>query len=338
MGVVGSNAGPRRRRNDGYIVHGSGVFRAARLRCCVAFIVWVAVVGLWAPSALARWRPVRENTTSVAYNQGIASGGPRGELFFAGVSSLSNSGVYRTDRALRQQLANTTVIPWTRERYNHAGDLSFDPKQRRILLPLECYYPTSGGNTCGVGAIGVVDPVSLRFRFYVNLARRQIKKAMWAEAGPDGRWIWTSSGTHLLAYRSADITAATAHRQRDGEAAGIVGLDLGPVLPSGAVTGATFYTDRRARSTQLLLSLNLGDTFEIVSICVGTDWKKQPKLLSRPTPIITIPRSSLNHEPEGLATTTTFDGHYRPGGFLLWQMLPAITPSTVFSRILTYVP
>jgi hypothetical protein len=63
---------------------------------------------------------------------------------------------------------------------------------------------------------------------------------MWVESEPGGRWIWTSSGTHLLVYRSADISAATAHRQGGGQQAGIVGLDLGSVLPSGAVTGATF--------------------------------------------------------------------------------------------------
>jgi hypothetical protein len=47
-------------------------------------------------------------------------------LFFDGVSSLTNSGVYRTDAQLRQDGANPTVIPRTREGYNHAGDLSFD--------------------------------------------------------------------------------------------------------------------------------------------------------------------------------------------------------------------
>ena len=90
-------------------------------------------------------------------------------------------------------------------------------------------------------------------------------------------------------------------------------------------------------ATQLLLSLNLGDTFEVVSIRIGTSSKKQPKLLSHPMAIITMPRSPLNQEPEGL-TSTRVRGHHRLGGLLQWQMLPAITPSTVFSRILTYLP
>ncbi|MGZ4225882.1 MAG: hypothetical protein ACXVS6_04120 [Solirubrobacteraceae bacterium] len=319
-------------------MYGSGAYRVARLRCRVGLFVVAGSFAWSAMPALARWRLVREDTSSIAYNQGIASDGAPGELFFDGVSSPTNSGVYRTDAQLRQGAANPTAIPRTREGYNHAGDLSFDPKKRRILLPLECYYPKRGGNTCGVGAIGVVDPVTLRFRYYVNLARRQIKKAMWDEIGPDGRWIWTSSGTHLLVYRSADITPATARRQHTSNHAGIVGVDLGSVLPSGAVTGATFYRDGRVGATQLLLSLNLGDTFEVVSIRIGTSSKKQPKLLSHPMAIITMSRSPLNQEPEGLTTATRVRGHHRLGGLLQWQMLPAITPSTVFSRILTYLP
>jgi hypothetical protein len=288
--------------------------------------------------AVAGWRLVGQHTASIAYNQGVAFEGARGELFFDGVSSPTNSGLYRTDAFLREDGANTAVIPTTSEGYNHAGDLSFDPYRGRILLPLECYYPQSGGNTCGGGAIGVVDPVTLRFRFYVNLAPRQIKKAMWVESGPDGRWIWTSSGTHLVVYRSSDISAATAHRQRSGRQAGIVGIDLGSVLPSGAVTGATFYRDGRAGTPQLLLSLNLRDTFEVVSIRIGTDSHQQPKLLSRPTAIVSVRRSLLNAEPEGLTITTNPHSRHQLRGLLQLQMLPAITPSTIFSRILSYAP
>ena len=36
-------------------------------------------------------------------------------------------------------------------------------------------------------AIGVADPVSLRFRNYVNLGTTQIQNAMWAEISPDCR-------------------------------------------------------------------------------------------------------------------------------------------------------
>jgi hypothetical protein len=315
-------------------VHGRGAYRGDRLTRCLGCFAVAAICAWSAAPALARWRLVGEDTSSLAYNQGITAEGAGGELLFDGVSSQTNSGVYRTDGRLRQEAANVRVIPTTKEGYNHAGDLSFDSRRGRILLPLECYYPQRGGNTCGEGAIGVVDPVTLRFRYYVNLARRQINKAMWDELEPDGRWIWTSSGTHLLVYRSADITAGIARRQRAGRQAGIVGVDLGSVLPSGAVTGATFYRDGRAATTQLLLSLNLGRSFEVVSIRVGTSCKKPPKVLSRPKPIITLSRSSLNQEPEGLTSTPGAHGRNQ----LRWQMLPAITSATLFSRILTYLP
>src|SRR5438477_12585396 len=119
-------------------------------------VVVVAVSLSWdAAPALARWRLVGARTSSIAYNQGVAFDRAQGEIFLDGVISRSNSGVYRTDSQLRQTGANTAVIPKTTERYNHAGDLSFDAVRRRILLPLECYYPTSGGNTCGVGAVAV---------------------------------------------------------------------------------------------------------------------------------------------------------------------------------------
>jgi hypothetical protein len=304
-------------------------------------VVAVAAVSVaWAAApAVARWRLVRAGTSSIAYNQGVAFDQTRNEFFFDGISSGTNSGLYRTDSRVGQTAANTAVIPKTTEGYNHAGDLSFDPLTRRILLPLECYYPKLGGNTCGIGAIGVADAVTLQFRYYVNLARRQIKKAMWDEIGPDGRWLWTSSGTHLLAYRTTDITEATASRQRAGKSPGIVGVDLGSVLPTSAVTGATFYRDPRRRIPRLLLSLNLGARFRIVSIGITTSRNGLPKLLSsHPSTIITIARSSLNDEPEGLATTARQSGVYPLGGLLHWQMLPTITPSTVFSRILTYQP
>ena len=224
----------------------------ARFRWRVGVFVVAGMFAWSAGPALARWRLVRENTASIAYNQGIAFDAARGNLFLDGVTSTTNSGVYRTDARLGPEAANTSVIPTTREGYNHAGDLSFDPMRRRILLPLECYYPKSGGNAWGIGAIAVVDPATLGFRYYVNLARRQIKKAMWSEVEPDGRWIWTSSGTHLLIYRSSDITAATARRQRAGRQGGIIGVDLGAVLPSSGVTGATFYQSGRAHTAQLL--------------------------------------------------------------------------------------
>jgi hypothetical protein len=307
-----------------------------RLGALLVSTTMLVTLGWAAAPAFAGWRASNATTASIAYNQGIAFDAARGAFFFDGVTSTTNSGVYRTNLKLGQTAASTAVIPATKEGFNHAGDLSFDPVTRRILLPLECYYPSRGGNTCGTGAIGVVDPATLRFRYYVNLARTQIKKAMWVEISPDGRWIFTSSGSHLVVYAAAQLNATTAARQRAGKLAGIVGADLGPVLPSSAVTGATFSKDPRTGSLRLLLSLNLGGRFEVISFCIGTG-SLRPRLLNRhPSTIITVIRSRLNNEPEGLASVA--GGRRYPLGGLDWQMMPAITRATLFSRILTYQP
>ena len=47
---------------------------------------------------------------------------------------------------------------------------------------------------------------TLAFRYYVKLDPAQIAKAMWVESSPDGRLLWTSSGSDLLAYRAADVS------------------------------------------------------------------------------------------------------------------------------------
>jgi hypothetical protein len=296
----------------------------------------IAAVLAWAATpAFAGWRSSTSTTVSLAYNQGITFDPAHGDFFFDGVSSTTNSGLYRTTSRLVQTAANTAVIPATSEGYNHAGDLSFDPIRHRILLPLECYYPASGGNTCGVGAIGVADPVTLRLLYYVNLDATQIKKAMWDEISPDGRWIWTSSGTHLLAYPAAEVNQATAARQRAGTLGGITGRDLGAVLPTSGVTGATFYQDALTRVPRLLIALNQGTYSEVVSYDIGQARDGSPTLRS-PTPRteITVARSSSNNESEGLATTATANGV----GVLDWQMLPSLTPSSFYSRILSYLP
>jgi len=314
--------------------------RVARRIHAVRIALAIAAVSGWAAApALAGWGPSTTTTASIAYNQGITFDQARGEFFFTGVSSTTNSGLYRTNPRLVETAANTAVIPATSEGYNHAGDLSFDPVRRRVLLPLECYYPASGGNTCGVGAIGVADSVTLRFLYYVNLDPAQIKKAEWDEISPDGRWIWTSSGTHLLAYPASELSQTTAARQRTGALGGITGRDLGPVLPSGGVTGATFYQDALTRVPRLLLALNRGTYSEVVSYDIGTARDGAPTLLnSTPRTEITVARSSADNESEGLATTATVNRVNPLGGVLHWQMLPSITPSTVYSRILSFRP
>jgi hypothetical protein len=301
-------------------------------------VLTIVLAGWSADPALAGWQASNATKTSIAYNQGVSFDQAHGDFFFDGVSSTTNSGLYRTDSKLVQTGANTAVIPPTREDYNHAGDLSFDPVARRVLLPLECYYPSAGGNTCGIGAIAVADPVSLRFLYYVNLDTTQIQKAMWAEISPDGRWIWTSSGRQLLVYRASDVNPTTAGRQRAEALGGIRARDLGSVLPTSGVTGAAFYQDVFTRVPRLLLALNRGTYSEVISYPTGTARDGSPTLLGSPRSEITVPQSASDHESEGLAVTGAGVALRPLGGVLDWQMLPVITPSSVFSRILSYLP
>jgi hypothetical protein len=308
-------------------------------------IVVGALVGWQAAPAMAGWRLANTSTASVAYNQGVTFDQTLGDFFFAGVSSTSNSAIYRTDSGLSLQGSNPAVIPSTKQRYNHVGDLSFDSKnvsttdtgKSRLLLPLECYYPNSTpSNTCGSGAFGVVDPTSLTFLYYVRLWTGQIQKAMWDEVTPDGQWIFTSSGTHLLAYRAAAVNKTTADNQLAGVWGGIGATDLGAVLPTGDVTGAAFYADPVSGTLRLFLAVNRGTYFQVISYGIGTASNGTPALLSStPTTEITLTKSYWNNESEGLAVTGAFNGSYPLGGVLHWQTLPYIK---VYSSILNYMP
>jgi hypothetical protein len=294
------------------------------------------LVGWHAAPALAGWNLASTSTASAAYNEGITFDQADGNFFLTGVSSTSNSALYRTDATLSLQAANTAVIPSTKQGYNHAGDLSFDPVARRVLLPLECYYPNSGGNTCGSGAFGVVDPTDLKFLYYVRLWTGQIQKAMWDEISPDGHWIWTSSGTHLLAYKAADVNQTTANNQLAGVWGGIGAKDLGAVLPTSAVTGGAFYVDPASGASHLFLALNRGTYFQVISYSVGTASDGSPVLLSAtPSSEFTVTQSSSNNESQGLAVTGASNGAYPLGGVLHWQMLPYLKLN---SRILNYTP
>jgi hypothetical protein len=295
-------------------------------------LVAIALSPLVQPAAarrgLASVRPV-----SIAYNQGVAYDGATGGWYFSGATSTTNSGLFRTDSRLRPTAGRYAVIPPGPERFNHIGDLTLDRVRRRLLLPLECYYPRGGGNVCGRAAIGVADPHTLAFRYRVRLSTSQIVKAAWVEASPDARWIWTSAGTHLLAYAAADVNPAMALRQRAG-AGGIVGRDLGPLLPTAGVTGAAVSGSTAGRY-RLLLSLNRGSFFQVVSYAVATAADGSP-LIADPRPRVeaSLRRSALNREPEGLAVSPRRLGAYPLGGSLHWQVRPAVS---LYMRLLAYL-
>src|SRR4029078_4119848 len=81
-----------------------------------------------------------------------------------------------------------------------------------VILRPECFTPgaPSGGNTCGQGGFGVADPATLGWRYLVPLDPADIAKAMCAKLSPEGAFVWTSSAPALLAYRTADVSAASA--------------------------------------------------------------------------------------------------------------------------------
>jgi hypothetical protein len=283
-----------------------------------------AVTTALAPSALAadpgRWIETGRKTTSVSYWQGITFDAGARNFYFDGVST----GLYRTNDSLARTGGVSNVIPSSvksAEGYNHLGDLSFDAgAERRVLLPLECYYPgqPNGGNTCRTGSIAVAAPGTLSWRYYVKLDPAYIKKAMWVEASPDGRWIWTSSGTTLLAYNAAELApanAAPAGRK-------LVPQRLTGALPASGVSGATFYGGR------LFLALNRGTYFEVISYAIDTSGPS-PVLVDGPRREIERTKSSSLYETEGLATATALNGE------LHWQIQPQ-TP--FYGRIISFRP
>jgi hypothetical protein len=226
------------------------------------------------------------------YYQGVSSD-PADDLYFDGFFV----GLYRTGATLTEEARHNNEIPADvaeREGYNHIGDLSWDGAEGgRLLLPLECFVP-GVGNTCGTGSFAVADPATLAWRYYVKLDPADIKKAMWVESSPDGSLVWTSSGSDLLAYRSADISAANA--APGGPFLKPVRRLVGAVPPSG-VTGATFY-----RGRLLLAGQDTQPFFQIWSVDTNTGERK-----------LEIERK-IDGESEGL---DVFEGL---GGVLHWQI------------------
>jgi hypothetical protein len=263
-------------------------------------LVVVLAVVLLRPAAAAsaadpgRWRLTGQSPIPLEYFQGMASD-PDRHVWFDGVFA----GLYRTDDHLRERARRVIAIPpaVTASRgYNHIGDPSWDARGRgRILLPLECYTPGAPGedNTCGHGAIGVADPLTLRWRYLVELDPAEIPKAMWAEVSPDGRLVWTSSGRDLLAYRTSAITRAASTGRPLRAVARLAG-----VVPASGITGAAFYGDR------LLLAGGTPAGFEVSSIDLATGDRRLE--IQRPAEL----------ESEGLDVLDAF------GGVLHWIVRP----------------
>jgi hypothetical protein len=281
-------------------------------------------LALGAPAAATasdpgRWREVRRSPIPISYYQGVAADAGR-ELYFDGVYT----GLYRTDSQLRQQTGVDDVIPSAvrdAEGYNHIGDIDWDRSEGgRVLLPLECYYPgtPSGANTCRTGSIGVADPRTLSWRYYVKLDPAEIPKAMFCVVSPDGRLLWTSSGDDLLAYDVSQINPANAAPH--GPRLKAVRRLAGAVPPSG-ITGAAFVGSR------LYVAGTEGDTtFQVWSIDLRDGSRR-----------LEIEREVVG-ESEGLVSADVL------GGILHWIITPFSTtgrPPTYGSagnQLLSFVP
>jgi hypothetical protein len=259
--------------------------RTAALAALIAFL-------LCAPASAkdpGRWTLSGWSSVSNFYWQGVTSAGPTAPLYFSGLVD----GLYRTDRWLNETAAMSPAIPASVkavEGYNHVGDISFDGRDgRRVLLPLECYTSggPNGGNTCGTGAIGTADPNTLAFRYYVKLDPAEIAKAMWVEASPDGL-LWTSSGSDLLAYRGADVSAANA--SPGAPPIHSVRRLAGAVPPSG-VTGAAF------RGGRLFLAGAQGTTYQVWSVNLATGARR-----------LEVELKKVQGEAEGLHVTSLLGG------------------------------
>ncbi|MGZ8633307.1 MAG: hypothetical protein ACXWZZ_05545, partial [Solirubrobacteraceae bacterium] len=243
-----------------------------------------------------RWALAATTSLPIVYYQGVTDD-VQGNLFFDGVFV----GLYRTDPALTETARNDDVIPpdvKAREGYNHIGDISWNAAEGgRLLLPLECYVPNgpNGGNTCLTGSIGVADPATLLWRYYVKLDPGEIPKAMWNEVSPDGRLLWTSSGKDLLAYRTADIS--DAHSAPAHAAIRAVRRVKDAVPPSG-ITGAAFVGGR------LFVAGQGGGPFRVWSIDMATGARR-----------LEIERRIVG-ESEGLVTASL------KGGTLSWLIQP----------------
>lgn len=271
----------------------------------------LAALALAAPASAADpglWITTGQLTEPASYRQGLASDAATGDVFFSGAFA----GIYRM-RNGKEVAANTNPIPKDvsdREQYNHIGDIAFDPSQGgRILLPLESYQPfQKDQNPSKTGSIGVMQPSSLMWMYYVKLDPSEIQKAQWVATDTEQGLVWTITGHDLLAYRLADINPANAapnappiHSVRR----------LAGVAPTGA-GGAVVYRGRIYMSTQT------GNVDQIFSVDQATGASRVE---------IEAPGTL---EPEGLDL-----GPYL-GGLLHWELVPGGGLSS--TQVLNLVP
>jgi hypothetical protein len=288
----------------------------ALVAACAAVLVLVPAASAADPG---RWKLAQADALNIDYFQGLTHG-PGGQVFFDGPAQ----GFYRTSTTFKQAAGVSDIYPADLGAigFNHAGDPTYDPSEGgRLLAPMECYHPDQQeANTCGIGGFGVLDPVTLAWRYWVRLDQADIPKAMWAEVSPDGQLVWTSSGNDLLAYRTADITAANAATGAGSPPIRPVQRLAGVVPPSG-VTGAAFVSGR------LFVAGAVGNLLQVRSVD-----------LTGKTPTRTeIELPGVKAESEGLDLVDM------RGGTLHWLLSPIVdgndpTYGNGHTELLTFLP
>ncbi|HEX4759901.1 MAG TPA: hypothetical protein VH256_03835 [Thermoleophilaceae bacterium] len=289
------------------------------MRIRLALIAVVALLVVPVPAQAkdpGRWVLTGVSSLPITYFQGLTSDPSGRNVYFDGPFQ----GLWRTTPLLHQLAGNPSEIPagvTATEQYNHVGDPTYDRAEGgRLLLPMESFNPAAADtNPSKTGSLGVADPGTLAWRYYVKLSPAEIPKAMWAEVSPDGSRVWTSAGNDLLAYSAADVNPANA----GPGAAPIhsVARLAGAVPPSG-VTGAVF------RKGKLLIPGGDGKTLQT--------WSVDPVTGKRRLEI----EAHLCGESEGVDTVHTL------GGSLQWLVSPVVSgckatygPSTA---LLHFVP
>jgi hypothetical protein len=233
---------------------------AMRRVVLIAACVVCAAPALAAPPAFAAdpglWVLTSTKTIPAWYRQGLASD-PSQNVFFSG----SFAGIYRT-RNLVEKARNTSPIPpdvAKSEQYNHIGDIAWDAGEGgRLLLPLEGYAPFGDDHNPGkTGGVGVMDPVTLKWRYYVKLDPSEIDKAMWFATDAARGLLWTIRDADLLAYNLSDINPSNA--APSGPVIHAVRRLVG-VVPNGAggavVLGGRIYLSTQATGVNQIISID----------------------------------------------------------------------------------
>ncbi len=287
----------------------------------LAIALFLVCALFWLPAAAqakdpGRWVLTGASSLPITYFQGLTSDPSGQHVYIDGVFQ----GLWRTTPLLAQTAGQPNEIPpgvFATEGYNHLGDPSYDRAEGgRILLALECFTPGAADpNPCKTGALGVADPDTLAWRYYVKLSPAEIPKAMWDEVSPDGSRVWTSSGDDLLAYSAADVSLANAG---PGAAPIHAVARLAGAVPPTGVTGAVF------RHGKLLIPGADGGRFQT--------WSVDPTTGKRRLEI----EAKICGESEGMDTV------HMLGGELHWLISPVASgckatygPSTA---LLHFVP